>query len=223
MLRSRVVAAALVAAFAFLGEPAAHAAEHAPSGPFHPDDVGEGLVHDLARVFVSEAGWDAPREHAALGWTLARRAQRLRERRGMGAQQVIRAIADRTLVEPRTDRQRWLYALRLDGARPVEWERWTTARWGRRTDGWKAALTAARALVRGELADPCDGPSELWGSPTHPVDRAALERNIRAGVWVRVDCGLEHRSNVFVRWGSRAERTRAARERPPPLGVRFVD
>lgn len=188
---------------------------HATDLPFHPDDVSEGLVWDLARVFVSEADFHDPQEHAALGHTIARRTRRLRRVRGWRARTSLRMIADRALVEPRTNRQRWIHRLRLDGRQPVGWSTLTTVPWaGERSEGWAEALREARELVAGRLADPCDGPSELWGSRTHPTDTVALRRNIRSGVWVVVDCGSGEgrRDNVYVRWGSRAERSAAARQ-----------
>lgn len=176
---------------------------------FHPDDVSEGLVRDLMRIFISEADFNDPVEHAALGHTLARRARRLRRVRGWPARRTLRTIADRALVSPLTDRQHWLHALDLSGTRPDGWSRWTTAAWtDSRADGLRAAIEEARALVRGDLEDPCNGPSELWGSRTHPVDSVALRNNIRSGTWVVVDCGLAPTpdNNVYVRWGTRAER-----------------
>ena len=210
-----IIAATIAVALLCAFTPATRAEEPLEySSVFHPEDVTEGLVRDLARLFVSEADFDDPVEHAALGHTIARRARRLRRTRGWRAQTVLRMIANRALVTPRTDRQRWIHALTLDGARPVGWSTWTSAAWeGRRSGGWQAAIEEARALVRGDLPDPCAGPSELWGSRTHPVDTAALSRNIFTGVWVLVDCGLEGgpHDNLYVRWGTRAERFAAAR------------
>ena len=171
---------------------------------FHPDDEGEVLVRDLARVFVSEAGFNDPIEHAALGHTLARRARHLRRVRGWGARQTIRTISDRTLVSPLTNRQRWLHALDLTGSRPRQWGQWTQAPW--QSEGWKVAITEARDLIAGRVADPCRGPSQLWGS--RYADREAIASGLQRGTWAVVDCGLEETAddNVYVRWTTRQER-----------------
>lgn len=227
MHRWSITAAAITVALAAFTSRSS--ASESDGGPFHPDDVTEGLAHDLVRVLVSEGGFDDPREHDALAWTLSRRAATLRRTRGWSARRTLRAIADRALVEPRTDRQRWLHRLELHGGAPRGWGELTTVPWGRRADRYKAVVERVRAFMRGEVADPCEGPSELWGSRTHPVDRRALVRNVCSGTWVVVDCGLEGgaRDNVYVRWGTRAERQRAERTRAcgrqPRLRVRYVD
>lgn len=191
----------------------ARAGASEPSSPVPGPEAGEAAVHDLVRLVTSEAGFEDAREQAALAWTVARRADRLRERRGMTFRETMRTIADRALVDPVTNRQTWVHRLELDGSRPRGWETLTSARWDARTDAVKATIERMRAFVDGRLPDPCNGPSELWGSRTHPVDAAALRHNLERGIWVEVDCGLEEtrHDNVFVRWGSRAERAEAER------------
>ena len=184
--------------------------------PFHPDDRTPAMIRDLMRVMVSEAGFDDQREWAALGWTIARRVRRLRERRGWTARQTLGRLCTRTLRRPRTRRQRWVHALSLDAIRPVGWSSLTRAVWD--PDKAERAVDYATDMVAGRVPDPCDGPSELWGSRRHPVDAARIQRMVAAGRWAIVDCGLDEteRDNLYVRWTTRAEMSDHRRSVLPP-------
>lgn len=171
-----------------------------------PDRYGTSLdsaTHDLARVFISEAGWDADREHAALAWTYARRTERMHRTRGWSFGDTARAISDRTLVDPRTPRQRWLFAL---PPRPTRHHRWRRRLpWRVYRDRWLAALHRARSFWLGEVDDPCSGPSELWGGRV--VDKGRIYcATVAYRTHALVECG--DTGNAFLRVTRRDERPR---------------
>lgn len=156
------------------------------------------LVHAYARVMVGEAGWENAREHAALAWTLRRRAEHLRRTRGWTELTTIQRYATGNVLHAHTERQRWIVALPRDGVTcPAAWP--SGALWADYAVAWRAALSRARDFVHRGLADPCDGPSEHWGSRRHHVDVARARRAVRAGRWQRVDCsgGGEPTRNAF--------------------------
>lgn len=197
----------------------------AQESPFHPSDRTEGFLHDMVRVLISETGWDDRAEQSALGWTIARRTRTLRARRGWSGRRTLRRIADRALVQPRTRRQHWLHALNLEARRPEGWRTWTTARFDESRA--KSVIDFARDLLAGRVADPCDGPTQLWGSRRHPVDAARIRRKVAEGRWRIVSCGLEETSddNIYIRWTTRAERAESRPQRLPRnlARVRYVD
>lgn len=146
------------------------------------------LVHAYARVFVGEAGWTNAIEHAALAHTLRRRAERLHLTRGWSEIETIRRYSTANTVRPRTARGMWVVTLPLDGVtEPAGWP--ANVHWTNHAPLWREALARAAAHVRGELADPCSGPSEHWGSREHPVDVARARRALGDGRWRRVGCG----------------------------------
>lgn len=151
-------------------------------------------THDLARVMVGEAGWTREEEHAALAWTLSRRAAFLATARGWSWRRTARAYATSTLARPRSPQHVWVNALpALGAAQPRGWPR--NVRWSVHTPLWVAARDRAARFFAGRLPDPCRGPSEHWAAPGYAFARAQL----RAGSIARVDCGATRNHFYLVR------------------------
>jgi hypothetical protein len=158
----------------------------------------------LARIWVSEKGWDDSLEEVAIWQVLeARRAPiawMLRRGRPVSLRAAMRAYAPRATGRVRvvSGRQRWVSTLRSDGRAPAFWRELTGVGWGHYEARWLEVLSRARARLAGEdpRPSPCAESPEHWGSPTHPADRALARRALRAGRWIEVDCG-EVRNRFF--------------------------
>jgi hypothetical protein len=130
-------------------------------------------VEAIARVTVAEEGFALTDGHAAIAHLLVRRAARL----GLTPRRMAHAYSGRHFQADRTDARRWIADLRLDAHRPRGWPRGTS--WARHRPQWLAVVEHVRAVLRGEVADPC--PSAMhWGAPS--LDRTEVG-------WVRVECG----------------------------------
>lgn len=133
----------------------------------------------LARICVSEAGWDSRQDCAAIFQVL--RNVRRNDETLMGAmRRASRVVSE--MWEPTTRRHRWLVNLKLDGSEPdhfpevADWDRHYRHR-------WFEVIAHARALIEGEAhAHPCPGAVIAWGGDMD--DYLALQRNL-----IRVDCG----------------------------------
>jgi len=140
----------------------------------------------LARGMVSEAGWLAERDHAAIAHTLARRWQARRERwPGVTFEQIIRHYcAGFYLKESALDpRQLWVRQLNLDGFQPAAWPR--NVRWDKHLIWWRQVLQRVDQFAEGQLHDPCRGQSWHWGGLMDTPE----------GRMERIDCG--DTKNVF--------------------------
>jgi hypothetical protein len=167
----------------------------------------------LARLMVSEGGWDSERDHAAVAWSIAGRLEALGRRRGSTVRTLDDAIfryAD-VLADPRTDRQRWVSALPVPPP-GVPWERPRVSTVGEplpsRAEAWGSILGRARAFLEGRLACPCAERPDHWGGP---VDDERAARAVARGAMREVDCGST--GNRFFVVVPRRER------RPSPAGV----
>jgi hypothetical protein len=132
----------------------------------------------LARLMVGEAGWSAPREHAALAWTLRRRANTMGRRHGWTWRRTFDAYTRSAYSgRPHSSRHRWVGALALSAERPDAFPGHLP--WSPYAERWERVLRRARAFIAGRLPDPCSGPTEHWGAgwvPSRPTLR-------------EVDCG----------------------------------
>ncbi|MGD8860224.1 MAG: hypothetical protein PVI30_09430 [Myxococcales bacterium] len=118
----------------------------------------------LARAMIAEAGWRAPRDHAAIAHVLARRWRRVVERyETIRFVDVIRNYCSGLggLSRSPTRRQRWVRRLWPDGSRPEGWPDY--ASWDRHAPLWRHTLARADRFGRGELRDPCRGRAWHWG------------------------------------------------------------
>jgi hypothetical protein len=125
----------------------------------------EATRSELLRVWVSEAGWRAPRSYAAMGAILARDAARY----------------DRSIVAS-ADRLVWQYSnAQADHA----WVRYLDAGCAR-PDHWKGIWQADRCLavvalvdrfLDGALPDPCKGQASGWRTPHSKALHKALRKN----------------------------------------------
>lgn len=148
----------------------------------------------LARIAVSESGWDGKRDRAAIWHVLSRRA----ERHGMRLTSMARAYSSRVFDTERTDARRWIasldarHALRTGGAPEHFPERLP---WRIYRSRWSSILAQADAFLRDHVRDPCgDQAPDHWGmSLPGSID---YRRATSAG-WERVDCGDTH--NAFWR------------------------
>lgn len=147
-----------------------------------PQRVGEtaasSLVLALARVCAGEAGWQVDSgDCAAIVHVLSRRAAA----RGLTLERMAQLYSGRHVGIEASPRP-WVAHLTLDGAEPDEWP--ASASWPRHRDAWLEIVEHVRAVLRGDVNDPCGGRSAHWGAPYG----ADLRRAIDAG-WVREDCG----------------------------------
>lgn len=144
----------------------------------------------LARLYVSESGWDSPTDRAALFHALRNRQETLGESSLLSTMRRY----SRPLFASDRPRRRWVQALREDGGAPRFWPR--TLTWAPFADRWKAILDEARAHLESPPPNPCDADIEHWGGPY--VDRARLEAMIASGVWRRSHCGAGDARNWYL-------------------------
>lgn len=145
-----------------------------------PEQLTDSTKIWLARAMVSEAGWLAKRDHAAIAHTLARRWRVRRERwPGVTFEQVIRNYcAGFYLKEEALDpRQQWVRQLNSDGLQPESWPQ--NVRWDKHLVYWRQVLDSVDRFAEGQLPDPCRGQSWHWGGPMDDPE----------GRMVKMDCG----------------------------------
>ena len=145
----------------------------------------------LARVYVSESGWESRRDHAAIYHAVANGA----ERRGVTFRAQL--IAYSRGLSGRSARARWVRGLRAD-LRPGDG--WPAAYpWPRFRPLWARVLAAAGTDVVFPPDNPCDGPPRHWGGLAIRADRTRAARALRAGWWRRLDCGPTRNAFYAVR------------------------
>lgn len=137
----------------------------------------------LARICVSESGWDSPHDCEGILSVLRSRS----ERTGMTLNQAMRAYSKRVFDRSRTDARRWIADLHLSAQKPDGWP--DHLPWdGGYKESWMMMLEFAEDLL---------GSSNLRCSAHHWGDRYGdKERALRAG-WTEVDCG--ETKNMFWR------------------------
>jgi hypothetical protein len=110
----------------------------------------------LARGMVSEAGWKAKTDHAAIAHILARRwkARQLRWP-GVTFEQIIRHYCAGFYIKESalTPRQQWIRQLVPSGAEPAAWPR-KYVRWDKHLPYWNEALRRAELFGRAERPVP---------------------------------------------------------------------
>lgn len=163
-------------------------------------------VRTLAIVCASETGFDGSAEEcAAIHGVLSRRADRV----GMTFSAFARVYSDRAFDADRRDARAYLPHLRLDGREPMRWP--TTSMiapeglgpsrvrphpsWSAYRARWLRLVEGARAVLRGDVEDPCR--ADHWGGAMddHRAERAG---------WVRAECAVET-ANHFWRVPRREE------------------
>lgn len=135
----------------------------------------------IARVCVSEGGWDNGPDCDAIVYVIRSRAERL----GLTLREMVAAYSGRVLDTARTDRRRWLAHLTAAGTFPAGWP--VTTSWERHRVYWLATVERVRRLLARPLRAPCESHVDHWAARS--VDRSSI--------WTRVDCGATH--NVFWR------------------------
>jgi hypothetical protein len=137
----------------------------------------DALVESLARVCVGESGWDTRTgDCAAIVHLLGRRA----ELRGVDTLAMTRAYASAHFELGRLDSRRWTADLTIAAREPRGWP--AALDWRRYRERWLAIVDHVRAVLRGEVADPCAGAAEHWGAP-------GFTARARAAGLVRTPCG----------------------------------
>lgn len=126
----------------------------------------------LVHVWLAEARWLAPRDHAAQAHVLARYA----ERSGVS----LETAADR-LVWPYSRPPAWVREVGPDCERTESWP--GRLRWSAHAELCRELFERAAAFLAGRLADPCRGRPDGWRSKGK-----ALRRALRRG-YERVWCG----------------------------------
>ena len=167
--------------------PAAVVALAASSSGARADD---DLALRLAQLFVSEAGFEGERDHAAIWWALHNRAEAT-DREFMEHMKLY----SWPLWRPQNSRARWITSLRADGGEPKEpgppWR-------ARLSDAWKEMLERARSYLVTAPANPCRGRQEHWGGRV-PVDRERASRALGQGRWRLLRCGTRNQFFEVVR------------------------
>lgn len=149
-----------------------------------PPDAGDELDQvdpqeqlALARVLVSEVGWEPTAEGAAIHEVLEDRSRRM----GLSYLTTLCAYSSRTCDTERADRRSWIAHLRPGDARPEGWP--ARASWPRHRARWLALQQHAGEVLSGRVESPCSGPVHYWGMPSG-IDL----RRAQAAGWSRVDC-----------------------------------
>lgn len=146
----------------------------------------DSVAVELARLCVSECGWDCPDECAAIHQSLHNRAQLA----GISFRAQLRAHRSVTRVGHQPLRP-WLAELNARGRAPRSWDATVTIPWSRRRASWLETLQAARDILEAPR-NPCDGNPLDWG--VHSAVARYRRAYIRA---VTLDCGPT--VNVFLR------------------------
>ena len=136
------------------------------------------LIALLMRVWVAEAGWTAPRDHAAINGTL----QKWVGVRGDTLQAVVRRMVDNH--SGALDRSLWLLDLNSECDEPVGWPQ--KLRWSKYQPLCFALAHRAERALAGRLPDPCHGKADQWRAKRSKMK--ALRKALRKG-YVRVHCG----------------------------------
>lgn len=131
----------------------------------------------LARVCVSETGWDATPECAAIHEVLADRARVI----GVSYMAALCSYSSKTCDRGRSDRRRWIAWLSPSLERPRGFP--SHLRWASYRERWREMLRHAGAVLRGEVSSTCEEPPHYWGMPSG-ID---LRRAMLAG-WRRIEC-----------------------------------
>ncbi len=163
----------------------------------------------LARIAVSESGWDGKRDRVAIWHLLQRRA----DRHGMSLGAMARAYSTRVFDPRRDDPRRWVAMLdarhAITGSRAPE-SFPARLSWARYRNSWVTILAHADAFLGGHTSDPCGTPPDHWGmSLPGSID---FRRAVGAG-WERVDCGSTANAFWQVPRTVPASRARARRRR----------
>jgi hypothetical protein len=162
-----------------------------PGLPAHAQAPDVGLM--LARVFVSESGFDGAADHLPIANYTRSLARYWRVPMGVALpRRYTRALA------PESERRSrpWLANLMRNGAEPRSWPHGPNSQpWPERRQQWLDTLARADAFLAGEVDAPPGCRPHSWGSPEY--DREAIESTIANGGFV-IDCGPT--KNVFLRW-----------------------
>lgn len=142
-------------------------------------------VLGLARICVSESGWDSPHDCEGILSVLRSRS----ERTGMTLTQAMRAYSGRVFDRNRNDSRRWIADLHLHGDKPDGWPSHLPWEGGYQLS-WYMMLEFADDLLKADRNElRCD--AHHWGDRHGDKERA-----LRAG-WTQVDCG--ETKNMFWR------------------------
>jgi hypothetical protein len=143
-----------------------------------PVAADDGAALDLARICVGEAGWQTDSgDCAAIVHLLTRRAGRL----GLSVRTMARAYSPRHTGQ-RPSRRPWIAQLDPSGVQPAAWPDGPS--WERHRPLWLEVQAHVRAVLAGEVEDPCAGEPDHWGARY-----GADLRRARAAGWREVDCG----------------------------------
>lgn len=156
----------------------------APLAPVHASPSTLPRPAALARLCVSEAGWnmdvgDCPAIYAAIKNRAAVR--------GISWTAQARAYSGRVYDRTRTGRRRWIAWLSPTLDRPRGWPD-AAVRWERGAELWRARLEEAAKIIAGELAAPCADTVEHWGC-RYGVDLRRARRALAEGRWSVAECG----------------------------------
>ena len=136
----------------------------------------------MARLYVAEAGWDSPRDYAAIFHAVTEGARR----RGVPMAEQARAYG--SIFRSDSPRAAWVLGMDESANRPEGWPEaasWTD--YGR--PRWLRVLAwSTRAMVEAPR-NPCDGTPRHWGGPRLAIDSRRAARAVAAGRWRALQCG----------------------------------
>lgn len=118
----------------------------------------------LARVAVSEAGWDNAHEHAALWHVLAARA----ESRGITIASMTRSYSRRAVEG--SERKPWLGELDQSAHAPASWN--ANVPFSVYRSRWLRVIERAQLFLRASVNNPCPGAMH-WGDRSERLTRRA--------------------------------------------------
>lgn len=140
------------------------------------------IVLMLARVCVSEVGWQGHDECTVIVHAIVHQAQQ----RGLTIEEQICAYAPNSCNPRRRDRRRWISHLHPERSQvPPGWPRGMI--WSERRAQFVAMLLVAHRAYLGEIPSACPGAFH-WGAP----GCGACRRRMREYGFVRAGCDMRN-------------------------------
>ncbi len=150
-----------------------------PGGTAKADDRA---AVTMAHLYVAEAGWDSPRDYAAIYHAVAEGARR----RGVSLEDQARAYG--SIFRSEGPRAAWVLGMDEHASKPPGWpENVSWADYGR--PRWLRVLAWSQRAMATAPRNPCDGQPRHWGGPRLAIDRRRAGRAVLAGRWRPLRCG----------------------------------
>lgn len=185
--QTMAISGLLSALLLWAGAPPALATEE-PSGEAQsPPPTFEEVGLWLARLYVSEAGFDGARDHAAIFHAVQNGAAQ----RGIPIWEQIQDYGRGLRAAGR--RAVWVRNLRVDTEAPEGWGAPGSGSvgldWALFHRKFERVLVRARTDLIFAPMNPCDGIPRHWGGMRIAVDRERAAKAVREGRWKPLHCG----------------------------------